>query len=302
MESIVNTLKESSIKFKIINVARLKQVKEDYENKISSGILSKKLYQGYLKEMVFDYKVIFPEAKSILITAFPIMHMETGFAYQGKTYSFIIPPAYSPFTNFGGYPPADLENLFRENNYRLINTFLPQKYLTVRSGLAKYGRNNISYIDEYGSYFFPDTFLTDMEYPEDEWSEFKIMDECSNCTKCLHACPTKALNEERFIINAPRCITFCTEKSGEIPDDIGKRISSCWIGCMNCQSVCPMNKGGNKNKCHMVDFTESETEFFLNSEEKEEFPQSIIEKLEKLYLLRYSDVLSRNLKLLIKNK
>jgi epoxyqueuosine reductase len=298
MSSIIEALNENEIKYRFTGIEPLAEIKKDYENKISSGILSKELSQYYLENMAFDYRNILGDAKSILIVAVPHIQVKVGFTYHEKEYSYISMPAFSPVKGSGENLFVFLFRLFKENNRKLAPIYIPQKYMAVRSGLTQYGRNNISYTDEYGSYFGIITFLTDMESARDEWQEFKVMDECEGCKKCIRACPTGALNDEKFMINAPKCLTFLNENAVEIPADIKKSAHNCLIGCMNCQKVCPKNENVRIQKINPVNFSENETEFILRRT-REEFPESIINKLKILNLLEYADVISRNLRLLI---
>jgi epoxyqueuosine reductase len=298
MPDILKILTEKNIKFKLINIDCLDKIKKEYESNLKNEILSKKLYKLYLESMAFDYGKIFPGARSILITSFPSFPIAAEMMYGGKKYDILVPPTYSVSMfegiDFHGY----LKDLFNRNGYRIYYAKLPQKYLAVRSGLNEYGRNNISYNEEYGSFLTVDTFLTDIETDERLPDEFILMDECRDCMKCINACPTKAIKENRFIIDAEKCITFMNENTDPIPDDMRKSIHNCWVGCMNCQIVCPKNENVKNIKNDPVKFTSDETEFIINNE-NEKFPENILNKLKILGIFEYSEALTRNLKLLI---
>ena len=298
MRDIFNMLQEKKIKFKLVRIDCLDSVKKEYEDNLRKEILSKKLYKLYLESMAFDYSKILPSAKSILITSFPSFPSEAEMTYNEKVYRATIPPTYSVSIFEGMNFHSYLKEIFNKNNYQIQYVKLPQKYLAVRSGLTKYGRNNICYDDEYGSFLTVDTLLTDLETDEHLSGKFVLLDECSNCRKCLYACPTKALNENRFIIDAEKCITFMNENTDPIPYDLRKSVHNCWVGCMNCQIVCPKNEKVKDQKINPVKFTLDETEFILNRK-KEKFPENILKKLEVLGILEYSELLTRNLKLLI---
>ena len=103
------------------------------------------------------------------------------------------------------------------------STGLPFKRLAVQSGLAKYGRNNITYVDGMGSGCKYLALLTNIPCDDSSWREQPIMaNECENCDLCINNCPTGAISKDRFLLHREKCI------GGG--------------GCSACQDVCPMNK------------------------------------------------------------
>lgn len=84
-------------------------------------------------------------------------------------------------------------------------------------------------------------------------------DHCGQCTACVEACPTEAIDPESRTIIANDCIsTFTIEqfKLDSIPS--GKmNLQSGWIfGCDICQDVCPWNKRVdriNADQKHLVE-------------------------------------------------
>jgi epoxyqueuosine reductase len=117
-----------------------------------------------------------------------------------------------------------------------------EKAWAAKSGLGWIGKNTNLISKEYGSFVFIGEIITDIELITDS----PIKDFCGNCTRCIDACPTKALNP--YNLDARKCISYLTiEKKGEIPEEfIG--IMNDWIfGCDICQDVCPWN---SKAKMH----------------------------------------------------
>ena len=73
---------------------------------------------------------------------------------------------------------------------------MPWKLLAVRSGLAQYGKNNITFIQGLGSFYRLVAFISDLPCAEDNWGEFKSLDDCRNCDACTKACPSGAIGPD----------------------------------------------------------------------------------------------------------
>ncbi len=113
-----------------------------------------------------------------------------------------------------------------------------EKVWAQQAGLGWIGKNT-NLLTKKGSFFFISEIITNFEFEYD--SPFE-KDYCGNCTKCMDACPTNAI-EKPYILNANKCISYLTiEKKGELPKEYQNKFENQIFGCDICQEVCPWNK------------------------------------------------------------
>jgi epoxyqueuosine reductase len=120
--------------------------------------------------------------------------------------------------------------------------FAPARFAAVKAGLGQYGKNNFLYT-EYGSWVWIDTWTisAELDYDGPSTPADNICPE--NCTKCIDACPTKALSEP-FLMDRGACISQLSCFSAALPPvDLRDRMGDWIYGCDVCQDVCPKNKG-----------------------------------------------------------
>jgi len=109
-----------------------------------------------------------------------------------------------------------------------------------RAGLGWIGKNSMLIHPRYGSYFFIGELIIDAEIPPEPMTE--IPDRCGTCTRCIDACPTRAIITPR-IIDARRCISYQTiELRGDQDPALTPLFRNRLFGCDICQEVCPWNR------------------------------------------------------------
>ena len=107
-----------------------------------------------------------------------------------------------------------------------------------RAGLGCIGKNANLISRKSGSFFFLAEIVCDLELEYDS----PIKDYCGTCTKCLDACPTRAI-ESPGVINSNKCISYLTiEFKGDLPVSYRKKMEGWAFGCDVCQDVCPWNR------------------------------------------------------------
>lgn len=107
-----------------------------------------------------------------------------------------------------------------------------------RAGLGFIGRNGLLITEEYGSFVYLGEIVTNIVFEPDEPGVFG----CGDCTRCVTACPTKALLSDGRM-NAQRCLSYQTQTKGLMPNEYRKKMRNVIYGCDICQLVCPYNQG-----------------------------------------------------------
>lgn len=108
-----------------------------------------------------------------------------------------------------------------------------------RAGLGWIGKNSHLISVDHGSFFFIGELLVDIELPYE--TAKTISDHCGNCTRCIEACPTNAILDNR-LIDARKCISYQTiELKEELDENLKGRFENRAFGCDICQDVCPWN-------------------------------------------------------------
>jgi len=298
--TIEEQLKQEGWKGKIISIEHVGELQKEIEGHLQNGMLDQELYGDYLDRFDFDVSDNFNDARSLIVVSTPQPHVRVTFTWQGQTYPAIIPSTYRLATDH--QVKNRLEGLLKPQGHDLAQRRLPQKLLAVRSGLARYGKNNITYVPGMGSLHRLVVFASDLPCVKDDWGEVKPLKTCDECTACMDACPSGAIVSERFLIHAERCLTFHNERIEEFPDWLDPSWHNCLVGCLYCQNACPMNQKMSNWIEEGVAFSEKETESLFKGVMPDNMPKSMVEKLEKLGMKEYAGVLGRNLNAIMKSQ
>lgn len=295
---LLDPLTKFGLKYEIVSCSHLPELEREYISAIQDHNIDKKLFERYLSHFNFKIPVTFSGARSIIIVASPSFCSEAGFNYSGKNFRFTIPPTYRRYNDIIAEIRNNISAYLNPNGYKAVAASLPYKLLAVHSGLAFYGKNNITYVKGLGSFYQLAAYFSDLPVEDDRWYDLKMYDRCKTCSACVKVCPTNAINSDKFIINAERCITYFNENGYKFPEWLDPKAHNSLIGCMLCQYNCPENKKMRDIVEHKVEFTEEETRRIINAGRIDELDAQLRTKLGKLDLLDTHtgfDNLKRNL-------
>lgn len=266
----------------------------------AQGLIEDERYQ-HLKRHFGEGEAEAQGMRSVLSVAVPSPVWRVSFRWDGKTLTARIPPTYRDYSRVPPQIEKKLNGVLGKYGYRAVwAKKLPEKLLAVRSGLAKYGRNNIAYVRGMGSFVFLSSYYSDMPI-EDGWRAPKRMEHCDRCTKCADSCPTGALDVQRRIIDAAKCLTMHNEAPSSVPfpEWISPSAHNSLVGCMACQQVCPMNAKRLGFTEGPVEFSEEETALLLDDAPPERLPEGMAGKMAALNMGAYGEVVARNLRALL---
>jgi len=271
------------------------------ENKLSPH----PVFRSYIDPMKFALPKEFPEARSVIIMATFTPAMTAKFNLDGRAHDVVIPPQYYD------------DGLTREDVLKLVHDEvigepgarvepakgIHLKPLAVRSGLGRYGRNNICFVDGFGTYITLIGLLTDHRFQDDHWGEMAMMEACRECSICYGVCPTGAIRRENFVIDVAKCLTLYSEIEGDYPNWVLPSMHNALLGCMACQARCPENEKVRDSTARFEEeVTEEETRKILLGKPDDDLLKSLGRKLKGFSLASKETfpMFTRNLRPLIR--
>jgi epoxyqueuosine reductase len=114
------------------------------------------------------------------------------------------------------------------------------KAWAVRAGIGWLGKHSNVITRDHGSWIFLGEILINLEL---EYDNNPVPDFCGTCTRCLDACPTKAIVAP-YVVDSTLCISYGTIelKDEQLPTAIEQNLKNWIFGCDICQDVCPWNR------------------------------------------------------------
>lgn len=199
-----------------------------------SGVIS---YEEYLKHSTKPINEKLSWVKSIFVFVFPYNqktiqtkeYITAKFAY-GEDYHQVI------YYYLDDLIKKELESKTFKYEIKIDVNYLEEKLCAYLAGLGSFGKNNLIICPRFGSYVVIGTVLTDYEFLD--YSKPSDFEPCLNCSRCVQACPTQALDHgyERI-----KCLSYLTQyKSHDYT--LYDKMRNIFVGCDICQEVCPHNK------------------------------------------------------------
>lgn len=284
---VLDYLERNGCLARVVSIDHLQELRDEVRSLREKELLDEEFYEEWILPRLNPKRVRgMSKARSIFVAAFPTPSTRTKFHWAGQTIELTVPPTYGNYDIAAKRTMKLLKEAFMPKKHWIARAILPYKLLAARSGLAQYGRNNITYIPTHGSFHTLAAVYTDFESPEDHWQEKTALPRCEKCRACMNACPTGAICEDRFLYRAERCLTYHSEKASShpFPDWIPLKAHNSVIGCMHCQRVCPYNKEVIGWHRVLGDFTEEETGYLLKGEFSGSKAKTIDKKLKRVGL------------------
>lgn len=285
---------------RFVSIDHLEDLRDEIRELRDSDQLDHDFYVEWLKSRV-DPKTPrgMGKAKSILVAAIPSPALRVSFEWRGQVLGLTVPPTYNSYVSTSNRAWRLLKEALAPKRYWIARAILPMKLLAVRSGLARYGRNNITYIPKLGSFYTLTALYTDYISPEYHWHEREMLEKCSTCRACQKACPTGAIGTDRVLLHAERCLPRHNElpSSRQFPSWINPRAHNSLIGCMVCQKVCPYDRDVIGWYANRGRFSEAETEYLLRGKFSGAKARALDKRLKRAGL--DLTIFPRNLKVLL---
>lgn len=297
-EDLLPVLERAGMKTVAVRPERAREACGDVTERCRRGETDPRVSARFFGRFVTPEYLATPEwAKSLFVVAIPSSVSVVRFDAGNGPVEATIPPTY-----VYGRDESRALSLLRNSagEARIEPAPGPRKVLAARSGLALYGRNNLCYVEGMGSAARLAAFYCSLPLGTrtDSWGEPRVMDRCSTCGACVRNCPAGCFTEGRFIVGADRCLTFANESSGNDVTGLPRSWHNALVGCLRCQTVCPENAGRLRHVDSGESFSRNETAAIRDARDLESLDPGIRERLARLNMDEYLDVLWRNLGLL----
>jgi epoxyqueuosine reductase len=235
--------------FDYCGVARAMPLDDDarrLENWLGKGLHGSMKYMENYFEMRIDPSKLVPGAKSVitlLLNYYPSQKQNddapkiSKYAY-GKDYHEVIKEKLTELMKLMKLHIGDFHGRGFVDSAPVL-----ERAWAVKSGLGWIGKNGNLINKQNGSYFFIATLIVDIAL---EYDDAFAKDYCGTCRKCIDACPTDAILEDK-IVDGSKCISYFTIELKEmlIPNEMKNKFDDWMFGCDTCQDVCPWNRFAN---------------------------------------------------------
>lgn len=263
----------------ILPVTRLTEEESHLQQWLEMGYHGEMSYMERNTELRLDPAKLFDNAKSIILVLLNYFPSKTQtdsgapvlskYAY-GIDYHFVLKDKLKELLEF-------IQKEIIPCTGRVFTDSAPllERAWAKKAGFGWIGKNSNLITTDQGSFFFIGELLVDAELPYD--NPRIVADHCGKCTRCIDACPTKAIVADK-VVDARLCISYQTiELKGDLDKSLDGKFENRVFGCDICQDVCPWNL---KSEPHSVpEFVPNEILLNMSGKEWFEMDQSVFTEL-----------------------
>jgi len=298
--SVIQALAAAGWRACVVDAARLTDLRTRVAAVLESSGLSDSAAARLRENVAFGLPDGLAPARSVIVGALPRSLTQATLTVDGAEHTVRVPPHYAGYFTLPDEMTRAADAALAPFGHRAEGFAPPLKTLAACAGLARYGRNNISYVPGLGSYLILAACVTDAPPPEDaKWAEPLQLARCERCRACLRACPAGAIRADRFVLATERCLTFVNEDSTPFPEWVDPAWHTCAVGCLRCQQVCPENADVDLVVEPAVVFDEGESAAILTGTVSAGLAPATFAKLERSGLDYSPELIARNLRALI---
>lgn len=298
--SVLDALAAAGWTARVVAAERMEEIRDRVAGILASGELPGPTARHLAGELAFAWPDGVPEARAVVVAATPRPLTRATLTVDGEPREVVVPPHYAGYRTVPDGLAEVLGGALAATGHRAARFEPPLKTLAARAGLARYGRNNVTYVPGLGSYLMLAACATDAPPPPDAvWSEPLRLDRCERCSACLRACPSGAIRPDRFLLQTDRCLTMVNEDEAPFPEWVDPAWHHCAVGCLRCQQSCPENAAVELRIAPAETFDERETAAVLAATPRDELPAATREKLERCGLDYSPALIARNLHALL---
>jgi len=259
---------------------------------LKSGFAGQMSYLQRNLQMRINPAKLLENAQSVIVVGLnykpPKQNKPSTTALAGRVASYARYEDYHVFIKKQLHKLSDFIGSIASTSYKfkicVDSTPLAERALAARAGLGFIGKNHMLINPTLGPQIFLGEIITTLKLEPVDKSSFRrnkpIANNCSNCDKCIAACPTGALQEDgRF--DATRCINYLTiEYKGQIPAELAEKIGDRLFGCEECILACPYQQNAPVCKNKQFKFYNDRAELDL---------QEILELTDEQFEKRFVD-------------
>ncbi len=198
-----------------------------------------KVRSSYGKEDSFNRIPNFDKYKTIIVLA--LSYPSEVVEYKGKGYGMLSRYSYNidyhlVFKKVFEEIKIELDILNIDSHFSVDVSDIYEKQAASLAGLGYIGKNQLLINKEYGSYLNLATILIDKDISKN----IALQDNCRDCTLCIDACPSNALDNG---FDRSKCISDISQEKNILNTEKISYFKKVIYGCDICQQVCPKNKG-----------------------------------------------------------